>query len=125
MVITWVLLVGYGQALARYIVGVESNRRSFDASFNVPHQVDRAFQGFAFMAGVFLVWALVALVVSLFAFGGRPWARLALAISGGLSVPFQLAAGWYLLPLVGALGTIVAIVLLFTSSANDWYRARA
>ncbi|MCW2755912.1 MAG: hypothetical protein JWQ32_3323 [Marmoricola sp.] len=125
--ITWGLLALYGYYLVRFAIG---DLAIANASFggnpgsHLPGEVSAAFRGFAFEAAVLLAWAVVAFVLSLFTYAGRPRARLALAISGGVSVPFQLGAFWFfLVPLVGGLATIAVIVALFTGDANEWYRS--
>jgi hypothetical protein len=125
LAITWVLLAVYGYGLSRFVIGTLAEANGTYAGFgsgHLPSEVSGAFRGFALMAGVLLAWAVVAFVLSIFALAGRHWARLALAISGGLSIPLQLSAFWFfLVPLVGGLATVVVIVMLFSSDANDWY----
>lgn len=126
VIVTWVVLAVYAAGLGRYTIlyafaGTDST--GFFHVTWVPSEVSRAFTALAIMFGVLLAWAVAAFVVSIFAFAGRPWARLTLAISGGLSVPFQLGAVWpWFLPSIGAMATVAVIVVLFTPDANDWYR---
>lgn len=115
----------YAFILIRFIIGAVTFEDRWRAAFgySFPSEAGNVTSFWVVPGCLFLAWIVGAFVVSCFAGGGRQWARLALAISGGLSLPFQLLTiGFYLLGLIGAMATVAVIIVLFTPDANDWYR---
>lgn len=123
--LTWFFLAIYAFIIIRFIIGAVTFEDRWRAAFgySFPSEGGGISTFGIVVGGSFLVWIFGALVVSFFAAGGQSWARLALVISGGLSIPFQLLTiGYYLLGLIGAMATVAIIIVLFTPDANDWYR---
>jgi len=88
------------------------------------------------MAGVVVavlaVWCLSAVLLAVFAFRGANWARILLAVSGGVAamlsllyVALMLSAGsaMVLFPFLYLAATTSALVLLFRPEANAYFRA--
>ena len=96
-----------------------------------PQAVD-AIVTFGIVFGVVLavLFAVVILVFAIFMRRGQNWARIVLAVLGGLLVLFALVslAGGTVGAVVQSLLTLVvviaALVLMFTEPANAWFAAR-
>lgn len=77
-----------------------------------------------------LVFSLVQLLLAFFMRKGRNWARIVLAVIGGISLLFGLlsltgiAGGQLALTVVSLIVLIGAIVTMFLPGANPWFRPR-
>jgi hypothetical protein len=75
------------------------------------------------MSGLFVLWAIAALVVSVFCFRGRRWAWYALVISAGALAAFSvLGAIASLLMLVPLAAAIATLTMLVRPEVRDWMR---
>ncbi len=124
--ITWIMLALYGFIIGRAFIGAVVGAINPDDAFGIVGLRGPMSNLFLLLAAevfVFLAWVIAAFVFSIHASAGRQWARIALAVSGGLSLPFQPFCGLpVVVPLVGMMTTVAVIIVLFTPDANDWYR---
>jgi hypothetical protein len=74
------------------------------------------------VAGVFLVWSLIGIVLGVLAFRRSNAGRYALAASAAMACLVSLLAILSLVSLVTLLMAGATLVLLFTGGANEWYR---
>ena len=75
------------------------------------------------MSGLFVLWAIAALVVSVFCFRGRRWAWYALVISAGALAAFSvLGAIASLLMLVPLAAAIATLTMLVRPEVRAWMR---
>lgn len=77
------------------------------------------------IAGVFLVWSLISLVLAVLAFRRSNGARYALAVSAVMTALLSLVAIMSVLSVVTLLMGGAAAILLFTGGANQWYAGRS
>jgi hypothetical protein len=76
------------------------------------------------VAAVFLFWSVVSIVLAVLALRRSNGARIALAISAGMTAVVSLIAILSVISGVSLLLAIGALVLLFTGGANQWFRTR-
>ena len=76
------------------------------------------------VCGLFLVWALVAMVLALFAFRGSNGARIGLVISAGVVALLSLISITSGVSIMTLGGAIAVIVLLFVGDAGAWYASK-
>ncbi|MGH3770778.1 MAG: hypothetical protein ACRDRW_05185 [Pseudonocardiaceae bacterium] len=109
----------YSQIRAETIAQVLAQNPAADQS------TIESFTTAAFVIGIVLVVAAELLFVFLMR-GGRNWARIVLAVFGGLSVPFGLiglaSGAGSVTGLLQLLLLIGAIVTMFLPAANAWFR---
>ncbi len=84
--------------------------------------------GFLAALAIILIITLLQLVFAFFMRKGRNWARIVLAVIGGILVLFGLpslvgvSGGQLLLTLVSMLVVLGAIITMFLPGANPWFR---
>ncbi len=69
-------------------------------------------------------WSLAAVILAIFVFRGANWARVLLAISAGVAGLLSLALITSVVSLIFLVASVTALVLLFASSSNDYFRRR-
>lgn len=109
----------------------EEQARAQGAGQLDPQTIDTiATVGIVFGIVLTVLFALAILVFAIFMRRGRNWARIVLAVVGGLVVLFNLvalAAGTVnavVQSLLTLVVVIAAVVLMFTEPANAWFAAR-
>lgn len=87
--------------------------------------------GFAFALGLLLLFLAMQIVFVFLMRGGRNWARIVMAVLGGVFLLFGLVglllgptsgSGFSVLGLVQVLLVIGAIVMMFRPAANAWFQ---
>lgn len=70
---------------------------------------------------LFLLWAVLAIVLAIFAMRRSNGARIALVVSSALAAVMSLLAIGAVFPALWLIGSIVVVVCLFTGGAGAWY----
>lgn len=76
------------------------------------------------VTAVFLFWSVASIVLAVLVVRRSNGARIALAISAGMTVVVSLISILSIISAVTLLLGAAALVMLFTGGANDWYRTR-
>ena len=86
--------------------------------------VDQVITGMWVGAFVILFWCIAAIVLAVFAYRRKSWARIVLVVSAVASAGFSLVAVLAFAPILTFITSAATVVLLFTPKANAWYSPR-